>query len=461
VLLASLNSSPFNLHIMLSKFSGAALAALAAGLVGQSLATPVPIVVHPGNADDIIITSDDTLNGTLAGGSTHKANGADIVNGANNVNGNAQLGLAFQNHFGGAINVYVTGQDTKGDVVFVTSNGQFYYPASTTSSTPVPITDNVAIPVGQGSASSITLPDYLSSGRIWVAAGNLQFFVVDAGGATGLVEPSATNPSDPSAGLNWGFVELTNNDGGIYADISYVDFLGMPLGISLQSADGTQAAKGVAAGAISGVCSALQAQGAADGAPWGDLCVTDTSGNLIRVIAPIDYLSLNPSGFGNYWSSYVSQVWDHYSSNTLSIDTQVGAGVVGCTVSGGVLNCAGDNRGYAQPTAADIFGCNSGPFAIQASDNDVHRAVVPRLCAAFNRSTLLLNGGNLQPGLPASDFYTVSPSNYFSKFVHQFELDGLGYAFSYDDVSATGAPGVAGLVSDGSPQVLTVIIGGP
>jgi hypothetical protein len=35
-----------------------------------------------------------------------------------------------------------------------------------------------------------------------------------------------------------------------------------------------------------------------------------------------------------------------------------------------------------------------GPFELEASDNAVHQAVVPRLCAAINRSTLLLGGGN-------------------------------------------------------------------
>lgn len=433
------------------------VAAVAASFARHILATPVPIVVHPGDASDIIITSQDTLNGTLIGGSVGKANAVDIVN------ANAQLGLSFQNNYGAAaVNVYVTGEDTSGNVVFVTSAGQFYYPPSTTSTTPVPITGDISIPLGgRGSTSSVTLPNYLSSGRIWIAAGDLQFFVVDAGGSTGLVEPSAVNPSDPSAGINWGFVELTNNDAGIYADISYVDFLGMPLGISLQSTDGTQTAKGVSAGAVSSVCSALQAQQAADGAPWGELCVTDSSGDLIRVIAPIDYLSLDSSAFSSYWTSYVSQVWDYYTTNTLSIDTQAAAGVVACTVISGTLTCDGDNRGYAQPNANDIFGCNSGPFAIEAGDNDVHRAVVPRLCAAFDRSTLLLSGGNLQPSLPTTDYYSVTPTNYFSKFVHQYELDGLGYAFSYDDVAPTGSAGVAGLVSDANPQVLTVIIGGP
>jgi hypothetical protein len=424
------------------------------GLLGQSLAAP--LVVSPGDAKDIIITNQDTLNGTLAGsGIAHKP---DIIN------ANANLPLTFTNNFsGGAVNVYVTGLDPNSEIVFLQSNGQWYYPPSTTSTTPVAITGNIVIPLGgQGSFTTVTLPNYISSGRIWVSEGNLQFFVVDAGGTTGLVEPSAVNPSDPSAGINWGFVELTNNNGGIYADVSYVDFVGMPLGISLSSSDGSvQTAQGVTSNAVSSICSALEQQGNSDGQPWGELCVTDSAGNPIRVLAPSDYITIQNNAFSNYWTNYVNQVWSHYTSNTLTIDTQASYGDISCTVSGSTLNCAGDNAGYSKPTAGDIFGCNSGPFAISSSDNVIHQYVVPRLCAAFDRSTLLLSGGNVQPQLSSSSYYTVAPTNYYAKFVHENEVDGKGYAFAYDDVTPTGATSAAGVVSDGNPTRLTVIIGGP
>lgn len=424
------------------------------GLLSYALAAP--IVVSPGGVQDIVLTNQDTLNGTLSGNSTHKISHA--------VEANAQLPLIFTNNFsGGSVNVYVTGLDVNNDIVFLLSSGQWYYAPSTTSSTPVQITEDVSIPLGgQGSSTQVTLPDYISSGRIWVAAGNLDFYVVDAGGETGLVEPSAVNPSDPSAGVNWGFVELTNNAGGIYADISYVDFVGMPLGITLESSDaGTQSAPGVSSNAVASVCSALQAQGASDGQPWGELCVTDSSGNPIRVLAPYDYISLSNSAFSSYWTSYIDQVWSYYTDNVLTIDTQESAGEVACQVSGGTLNCAGDNRGYSQPSAGDIFGCNSGPFAIQENDNAIHQAVVPRLCAAFDRTTLLLSGGNVQPSLGSSSYYTTEPTNFYSKFVHENEVDGTGYAFAYDDVAPDGAPTSAGVVSAGNPTSLQVIIGGP
>ena len=57
------------------------------------------------------------------------------------------------------------------------------------------------------------------------------------------------------------------------------------------------------------------------------------------------------------------------------------------------------------------------------------RAVVPRLCAAFTRSTIMMEGGDIQPSLDASNYYQNSPTNWYSKLVHEYEIDGKGYAF--------------------------------
>ncbi|KAI9710762.1 MAG: hypothetical protein M1820_002595 [Bogoriella megaspora] len=440
---------------------------LLATLVSQTVAAPVssasapaayptgPVVVTPGTAADIIITKDNTVNGTCG---PPDSNGPK----ANAAQGTAVLPLSFVNHLGGGVNAYVTGADANNRLVMLQPGGTWYYPQASGGGVPQPITANVAIPLGgQGSTTNINLPGYISAGRIWFAVGTLQFFTVSgANGQASLVEPSAVNPSDPSSGVNWGFVELTNNAGGLYADISYVDFVGLPLGIQMQAGDGSlQSAAGLTANAVSSICSDLQAQAAKDGQPWGSLCQADKSGRPLRVIAPSDYTSLNPSAFSNLYTNYISQVWSKYSTQTLTINTQSGAGNVACKTSGNTLTCAGDNRAYAQPSAGDIFGCNSGPFAIQGSDNDVHRAVVPRLCAAFDRSTLLLNGGNVQPSLSSSSYYSVSPTNYFSKFVHKYEVDTRGYAFPYDDVNPAGED-QSGSVVDPNPRRLTVTVGG-
>jgi hypothetical protein len=432
-------------------------------LYGKALSAPI-ITVFPGNANDIIITEDNTINATTPA----PINGTVNMHSFVATTSTERLPLALVNNFqGGQINAYVTGLDSQNRLVMLKPDGTFYYPSSRPGQAiPQLINANVAIPLGaKGSTTHINIPGYISSARIWFAEGNLRFYTVWSVGTNGpsLVEPSAINPADPSSSVNWGFVELTNNEaGGLYANISYVDFVGLVLGMSMQAGDGsTQTAQGLHPNAVTAICQKLVAQTAKDGMPWSDLCQATAAGKPLRVIAPIDYISLHPNAFQNYFSSYIDQIWNHYTTNTLTVNTQASAGNVACKVSNNVLSCTGDNRSYAKPSATDIFGCNSGPFAIFGSDNDVHRAVVPRLCAAFNRGTLMSSGGNFQPGVHASNYYTAGPVNWYSAFVHQEEVDGKGYAFSYDDVNPDGGVDQSGVVANRNPKLLTVVVGGP
>ena len=431
----------------------ATLASVSA-FVGWALAAP--IVVSPGGAGDIIITQNNTVNGTAYPRVKVPAS-------------TGSLSMSLVNNLAsGSLYAYVTGLDSNNQLVMLQPDGTWHYPSASSAATPQAVTANVAIPLtGLGKATQMTLPSEISAGRVWFAESALQFFTVSNGnGGQSLVEPSAVNPSDPSANVNWGFVELTNTvASGLFANISYVDFVGLVLGMKLTTkSGGTQTAQGLQPGAVASICTDLKAQAAKDGQPWDQLCVTDQSGKPLRVLAPTDYISINPSAFANYWTPYVNSVWSHYTTTPLQIDTQASAGVINCQISSydNTLSCAGDNRAYAKPSASDIFGCNSGPFAILAGDNDIHRAVVPRLCAAFDRSTLLINGGNVQPGPSSSTYYTAgSPTNWYSAIVHKYEIDGKGYAFSYDDVNPDNGENESGVVSAGDPAVLTVTIGGP
>jgi hypothetical protein len=433
-------------------------------LFSKAFSAPI-ITVSPGTANDIIITEENTVNATAPAPMNGTVNMHSFVA----TTSTEKLPLALVNNFpGGQINAYVTGLDSKNRLVMLKPDGMFYYPSSSSGQViPQLINANVGIPLGaRGSTTHITIPGYISSARIWFAEGNLRFYTVWSVGTNGpsLVEPSAINPADPSSSVNWGFVELTNNEsGGLYANISYVDFVGLVLGMSMQAGDGsTQTAKGLHPDATSAICQKLVAQTTKDGMPWSDLCQATASGKPLRVIAPIDYISLNPNAFQSYFNNHIDQVWSHYTTNTLTVNTQAPAGNVACKISNNVLACAGDNRAYAKPSAADIFGCNSGPFAISGSDNDVHRAVVPRLCAAFNRGTMLVNGGNMQPGVHADNYYTTNvPMNWYSAFVHEEEIDGKGYAFSYDDVNPDGGVDQSGVVANRNPKLLTVVVGGP
>jgi hypothetical protein len=71
---------------------------------------------------------------------------------------------------------------------------------------------------------------------------------------------------------------------------------------------------------------------------------------------------LNSSFLSGYYDGYVSQVWQLYSSATLTVDTQASFGTVTGQVSAGVLTFPGAGP-FAKPTTGDIFSCSTGPFA--------------------------------------------------------------------------------------------------
>lgn len=336
------------------------------------------------------------------------------------------------------------------------------YPSSGGSATPVKITENIAIPIKtKGTTFEITIPVDISSGRIYFVEGELSFYMVKSGDGDGLVQPSVTNLADESAELTWGFVEFTYTAGSLYANISYVDFVGMVLGMFLsETTNSSQSAYGLQENSVEKICSDLS-KIHSDDFPWASMCIRNSNGTAVRVLSPNNYHDLYPHIFADYWATYVDNVWNKYTTRTLMINTQTDAGNVACKVSGSNLSCTGDNRSYSKPSAKDIWGCNSGPFAIEASDNAIHYAVVPRLCAAFVRSTLLLEGNHTQPQLGQSSYYNVNPTNHYSRIVHDYESDGKGYAFSYDDVNPDGNENASGVVSSTNVRHLTIYVGGP
>ncbi|KAL6860324.1 hypothetical protein ACO1O0_004351 [Amphichorda felina] len=435
---------------------GSAACASAAAIPSKSPTTRNSVTkIRPGSVKDMIVSEETTLNGTHQG-DTRILSASDVHAAVNS------LPLHFVNNFGGDINAYVTGKVPGGAVVFVRADGSLLYPSSGGSEVPVDIGQDMKIPLAAGEALDMDLPTALESGRVYFAAGELQFGVVLGAEGESIVQPAPNNPSDPSADLNWGIVELTyNEDGSLWANISYVDFVGMPLGIELiGNGNDTQSAYGVSGDAVARICETLQAQTDSDGRPWASLCMGGDSGP-VRALSPTAYTDIDSEGFKDYYDDYVNEVWSKYSSSPLVINTQTPAGSVNCQVQDDQLACDGDSRAYPKPTAWDIWGCNSGPFTVFGEDNDIHEAVVPRLCAAFVRSTLLLDGGDTQPSLGQESYYTADPTNHYSRAVHEHEVDGKGYGFAYDDVNPDGNENASGTLASETPGMLTVFVGNP
>ncbi|MET8998557.1 beta-1,3-glucanase family protein [Amycolatopsis sp. NPDC004169] len=364
----------------------------------------------------------------------------------------AALPLTLKNNSGsGTVYAYISGADTAGRPGFVTADGRFQ-PLANPSAPVTPIPD-YAIPLsGAGAQVTVTLTDYLIGGRVWFSVGKKIQFFVNPG--PGLVQPGFAS-ADPNWQTNWTFCEFTYNSANLYANISYVDMVALPVSMATTGAAGAQSVSPLPDGALAGIADGLRAQHNTDGAPWDRLVVTDSGGQVVRVLAP----GHSPVDFGGYWTNYLNAVWDHYRSTPLTVNGQGGIGSYTGTVSGDAIVFAGLNTNgvpFTKPSAADIFGCASGP--LYNSGSDARGAVAARLAAALNRSSLLVAGGNNQPdGVAPSEYYRDATTNHYARLVHQYA--SIGYAFPYDDVGPTGAQPVDGHLQDPAPTSWTVALG--
>lgn len=376
----------------------------------------------------------------------------------------ATLNFALKNNTGSNnAYAYVTGLaiDQNNALFLLRSDGRSgYYP-----SRPSGILSNLEVDCGiylgaSGSTTNITIP-HLAGARLWFVRDNkLTFYLNPTPTGAALVEPSVSNSSDPSYNLNWAFCEFTWNSAQLYANLSYVDFVSLPIAMTLTNASGgTQTVRGLPSNGLDLVCNGLRDQNNRDHAGWDQLIVQRNGVNL-RALSPNLGRVMNNSLFNNYYENYVNDVWNYYDNNTnnlLTINTQAAAGDITAKCSSGVMYTSVQGISYGKPSTADIFSNSSGPFA--ASGNGTRDAITARLAAAFNRSTLLLNK-NQPNGESVSRYYNTVPTNHYSRICHSVSLDARGYAFPFDDVSPNGGVDQSGSVYDGSPSLLTVTVGG-
>lgn len=240
-----------------------------------------------------------------------------------------------------------------------------------------------------------------------------------------------------------------SNSDQLYGNISYVDFVSMPVALTLE-ADGTatQHVSGGDQNQLSTVVNGLKQQDAIDRAGWSKLIYNDAAGNALRVLSPNNGKVQDATLFSNYFEPYVKSVFDAFQNKDLTIDTQADFGKVAGRVANGSLTFNPGNLTFSAPSTTDIFGCSTGPFVTGgATEKD---AIIPRLAAAFNRSVLLTHSDI--PATPqANAYYQDKTTNHYARVVHAANLDGKGYAFPYDDVQPTGGEDQSGKVQAGSP----------
>jgi hypothetical protein len=355
---------------------------------------------------------------------------------------------------------------SKGPICIMKADGTPYYPSNPPTDM-TPISENISIPLAapfSGSPTQVTIPK-LASGRISFSISSPLNFFVNRGPA--LVQPSITNPSDQNINTLWGFCEFTF-DGGLFANISYVDFVALPIAMSLTNESGnTTEVLGMPRNGLATVCDKLRAQSQRDGAAWDQLIYTSPNGEVLRAMSPYMGMVVDGRRFAGYYEPYIDQVWELYKRQFLIIDTQGAAGTLLGRVENDLFVFNGDGGRFAKPNTADVFSCNTGPFG--GLGNTTSGNVAARLCASLNRSTLHLNP-NQPDGEDVSKYYgfgtqagggNVVPTNHYSRIVHETNIDHRGYAFPYDDVVPNAGADQAGIVFDGRPKDFVVTVGGP
>jgi hypothetical protein len=369
------------------------------------------------------------------------------------------LQLALQNRTNSSnVFAYITGLSINdgNKPIFIQSDGRTIYSPPSPSQPLANVAADVAIPLGApGNTVTATIPK-IAGGRIWFVIGARLTFFVNPG--PNIVNPSVTNPSDPNYNLNWTFAEFTYNDQQLFGNISYVDFISIPVALTLTTINsGTLSVPGMSADGFQRVVNEMRAQAARDHKPWDQL-IHSVNGTPLRVLNPTNLLAQNGNAWNNYWDDYVTAVWNKYRNEDMTINTQAAAGNIIGRVVGDQLQL-GAAGSFSRPSSADIFTCSTGPF--QTGQNLARDGVIPRLAAAFNRSQLLNTPNNQFPnGGNPKTYYQHSITNHYSRAVHEVQKDGRGYAFPYDDVVPDGGQDVAGTLHAGDPKVFTIAVGG-
>ncbi|KAM4055377.1 beta-1,3-glucanase domain-containing protein [Hirsutella rhossiliensis] len=380
----------------------------------------------------------------------------------------ATLDIVLRNDTGAAqLYAHITGSDNAG-LVLIGADGKSAYRPVSPASTLQPLGADCSILVGgPGSSRRVQVPR-MAGARIWFCKDRALTFFVNPGPA--LVEPSATNPTDPNYNVDWGFCEFTWNQQELYVNVSFVDFVGLPISLRLATGDGrVKTVPGLPSDGLQTVCGKLEEQARRDGKGWDKLVVRDKgSGRPLRALSPNAGGVLAPGLFGGYYQAYVDAVWVKYAGEDLTVDTQFKWGRVKGRVNGadGKLTFAGSGKAgssggtFGKPSAADIFSCSTGPFAGGAGVTEEQLNIGARLAAALNRSTLLGNADQPE-GEKVETYYQQPVTNHFARICHETSVEGRGYAFPYDDVGPAGGKDQSGFVNDPNPKELTVCVGRP
>ncbi|MET8755689.1 beta-1,3-glucanase family protein [Streptomyces sp. NPDC004667] len=321
-----------------------------------------------------------------------------------------------------------------------------------------------------GGANGISLPPSMEGGRIFVSD---QPLLMDAarnasGGYddSGYVQPDANNPQDPNRDTRYDFFEFTYRHDKIAfgGNTTQVDGFSLPMTAELkQDSSGFDKKVGIAGKSASEVIAAYK-----DSPDVGQAFKSLVNSAGTHISAPRSSPQFRDGGASaHYFDATIDKAWEKWASGFTLAD--------GDTTYRGATKTGADGRpqlaftrfekkdgkdveagkgAVNKPSTADVAAC-AGALA---SGSDTEKFVEARLCAAFNRGVALNDPATWSD---ASRYYakgTGVPFNDYAAFFHSISLDGLAYAFPYDDVHEKSS--VMILPNADTPTSLTLTLGG-
>jgi hypothetical protein len=292
--------------------------------------------------------------------------------------------------------------------------------------------------------TTLTLPA-TSSGRVYFSLGK-KLTSTPFGSAANIVLPNFVG-TDPNTGTIYDKVEFTYKPklpmG--FVNTTLVDYMSIPFGVTL-----TGRQKGVQnAGILTAKRNAIMAQMAGLSPQYAALVVTGTGypslTKYIRVVSPIspaaNYVA-NGQGLkfdaNKYYGPYIAKIWKQYTKAQWGIDLTAAYNV---TLTGQVrgrnmvfVDSRSNTYVIHYPSGFDLLGCGgAGVFTPVTWGAGVYPqidGIVKRdVAAAMNRAVAQVVGQYC-----SAPRYVSRPYNEYAKVIHANSLNGLNYAFPYDDV---------------------------
>jgi hypothetical protein len=292
-------------------------------------------------------------------------------------------------------------------------------------------------------AGWVSIPK-IDSGRMFISLGSPMFIKINTAGdgRLGFAGPDLNNPTDPNQDVNFEWIEFTVDNSGYHGNTTRVDQFGFPLKTRLLGKDGYDRTLGE---------NASRAQIFADFEALPQAEFRALVQRPYRIVAPAKGQFGAGRAQGNYFASYVDQVWSRYAGTDLVFSAEAGTfrgRVIGndfvFSKDGGPQNL----YIHGKPTTQGILEA-SGNLASGSSQELVVQA---QIAAAFNRHLLI----SVDPSQWSNSaaYYPAGPANYYAKFWHDHSIDGLAYGFAYDDVRSKST-----LLEHPSPRGMIVTIG--